>query len=480
MINLFGYKLTKISIILAVILLVGLFLRLHNIENWNLSCDEAFSERLAGLGFVDIVKESIRDVHPPFYFFTLHMWVDVFGNSEYALRGFSVLFGVASIWLTYVLSSSIFNKRVGSTSAFLMSISSYNIQYSQDARMYTLLLFLSLLSVYLFLKILDKFEDIKNEKYLFGLVLVNTLLLYTHLYGSLLVLFEILWLVFRYYKLKNLHDNQNLAVSRVFYSIIASLILFLPWVPVVIRQIIERPNSWLTIPSPLEILKLFSGNYVLLFLFFPLAVAPIFWKKIRNEKTIFLSLAFVFIIAIPLLISIIIFPSIRPRYIIFASAIFYILIAYSIDLIKSKTLKINLALWVIVLSCLAINDFYKSPDNADWRNTAKLIDQQANPNDLVIFNAGFALGNGFNYYSDRTDLMKVPFPKVSEEINEDVDENNIEELDEFLPKNYTNVWVVYHSWRDPDDLIAKKIGSYGYVFADEQEFPGVFVDKFVK
>jgi len=465
----------RLQIVLTITILIGFLLRIKDLSFWNLSSDEAFCVRVAGLNYIEIVKESILDVHPPFYYFLLHNWMSLFGNSEYSARSFSVLFGILSLYLIYLLGSLLFNRRVGIISSIILSVNVFNIDYSQKARMYTLLLFLSLLSVYLYLNVLKKLKSEDCRRYYYGLFIINIFLLYTHIFGLFVVLAEFSWLFFVYIKNRKLSDLRN-----IFLALSASFAIFTPWLFIIARAKAERSEPWLDIPNLFEIVSSFSGNNYLLILVFPFFALPLFWKKVRKESVIFSYALLFFTIIIPYLISILYYPSFQGRYIIFSSAIFYILIAYTFNIIKSNSIKINLAIWFIALSFLALSEYYNGPDNADWRSASAYIDQQVGNNDLLIFTAGYTIKNGFNYYSHRNNLNKLPFPKRSERISRDVDENNILELDLPLSKGYSNIWVIYHEHRDYNDLIIKKLGDYGYEYLENKDLNGIQIFKFVK
>ena len=57
--------------------------------------DEAFSARVANLGVADLVRSATsEDPNPPLYYVLLHAWIDVFGDSEVALRSLSAGVGI--------------------------------------------------------------------------------------------------------------------------------------------------------------------------------------------------------------------------------------------------------------------------------------------------------------------------------------------------------------------------------------------------
>ena len=69
--------------------------------------------------------------------------LQLFGDSETAVRLPSALSGVAAIVLMYLLGAHLFGVGVGLAAAAVTAISPFALSYAQDARMYSLLLFLS-------------------------------------------------------------------------------------------------------------------------------------------------------------------------------------------------------------------------------------------------------------------------------------------------------------------------------------------------
>ena len=77
--------------------------------------------------------------NPPLYYTLLYLWVHLFGTSEVALRGLSVIPSVASVWFTYRLAWKLFSQGVAVLSAGYMAVSTFQIYYAQEARCYALL-----------------------------------------------------------------------------------------------------------------------------------------------------------------------------------------------------------------------------------------------------------------------------------------------------------------------------------------------------
>src|SRR3990167_811547 len=165
--------------ILAVILLGAAALRLYNLEEESLWLDESFTLTYSSQLINDLVETLQKDVHPIGYYLPQHLLIDYFGTGEISLRILSVFFGILSVYLTYVLARKIFSWKEGLLAAFFMAISYTSILYSQEAKMYGMFAVFFLLSLYSFIRFLEK-PSYFNVLF-FSLSII--LLLYTHIIG---------------------------------------------------------------------------------------------------------------------------------------------------------------------------------------------------------------------------------------------------------------------------------------------------------
>jgi len=78
-------------------------------------------------------------VHPPFYYFLLRWWVDLFGQSDRSLRMLSVLFGLLSIVLIFDSVRLCAGPSSGVIAAAIVTFAPPQIDFSQQARPYTLM-----------------------------------------------------------------------------------------------------------------------------------------------------------------------------------------------------------------------------------------------------------------------------------------------------------------------------------------------------
>ena len=149
----------KISKSLFLILILGFGLRLINLGQ-SFWLDEASQAVMSSQSIASVWSGRTSDFHPPLYYLIIHFW-ELFGRSEIWLRLPSVLFGVANLYLVYLLANRLlpdlrlkirrWTFSAGEVSAFLLAINTFHIYYSQELRSYMLLCLLGTLAVYLLL-----------------------------------------------------------------------------------------------------------------------------------------------------------------------------------------------------------------------------------------------------------------------------------------------------------------------------------------
>src|SRR5262249_32397030 len=83
---------------------------------------------------------------------------DLFGESAWALRLPSVLFGVGSVWALFMLGRRLLGEREALLACALMTVSYHHVWFSQNARGYMGLLCFTLLATWLWLESLARDE----------------------------------------------------------------------------------------------------------------------------------------------------------------------------------------------------------------------------------------------------------------------------------------------------------------------------------
>jgi uncharacterized membrane protein len=244
---------------LPLILLLAAVLRLYQLSGQSLWSDEGNSVALARDGFAEIAQRTAFDIHPPFYYWLLKIWVAIFGDSEIGLRSLSAVLGVGLVYLIWVLGIRLFNRRVGLMAAFIAALSPLQVYYSQEARMYMLLAFLSTLTVLAMLFLLESYALKNNSEFRIAnyaprlawpsllYLLTVTAGLYTHYAFPLILLAVNLTILAWFQRVRSKIPNPK---SQIFHWIMLQLIpllFYLPWLPTAWRQITTWPTERITL-----------------------------------------------------------------------------------------------------------------------------------------------------------------------------------------------------------------------------------------
>ncbi|MBI5139934.1 MAG: glycosyltransferase family 39 protein [Candidatus Vogelbacteria bacterium] len=97
--------------------------------------------------------------HPPIVFLIQHVFMRIFGENSVAFRLPSVLFGLGSVFLIYLLGTLLFSVEAGLLSALLLSTTVNHVYVSRIGLQESYVIFFILLSLYYF------FRSDKNDKY---------------------------------------------------------------------------------------------------------------------------------------------------------------------------------------------------------------------------------------------------------------------------------------------------------------------------
>jgi mannosyltransferase len=157
------------SAALLSVTIVAALLRLHDVAADGLTSDEAFSWRLVGYPWLEMLRRAAADVHPPLYYLLLKPWLAFYGDAPLVLRGLSVLLGAMVVPLTYALvreaqgllrgedqGRAIASRGAALLAALVVALHPTQVLASQNARMYSLSAVLSVLATLLLLRALRR------------------------------------------------------------------------------------------------------------------------------------------------------------------------------------------------------------------------------------------------------------------------------------------------------------------------------------
>ena len=350
-----------VLITVTILSIIALILRFKDLTFQSYWFDELYSIATAipENTFQDILDGSFRSVHPPLFHSMLWGWFKLFGFTELSGRTFPALFGTLSVPVIYLLGKELFNKETGIYAATFAAFNIFLIQFSQEVRPYSLLLFLSLLSLFFYIKTLKT----SNGLSLVSFILTTTALLYTHYYGFLIIAIELLFLGI------HLSATKTNAARLLVFALISTIAFALALLPIAasIFADAERTVFWIPPPSPDFILSYFQvyfGHSSIAIILIVLLMIKGFTNgtefqpgKSKTWGISFVVLWLLVVIIVPYLKSIISLPALLPRTTIIAVPGILYLASFGLSEINQKSTKFLIFVWLIII--LIMNIFYE-------------------------------------------------------------------------------------------------------------------------
>jgi len=126
------------------------------------------------------------------YFGLLHLWLKL-GQAEFLIRAFSAVSAILTVPAIYVTGKRLFGPWAGLLAALLLTVNLFFVRYAQEARSYALMLLLTTLSSYWFLRAIQN----RTRRDWIAWVLLSALSVYAHLFALLVLAAQALSLLAR-------------------------------------------------------------------------------------------------------------------------------------------------------------------------------------------------------------------------------------------------------------------------------------------
>ena len=179
--------LTDRNLIISLIA-IQLLICLPFVSSYSIDLDEPFSIFYAQQELSEFIPFMTDGNNPPLYFILLHYWMEIFGSDPFAVRAMSLLFSLLSIVFLFKFGKKMGGYQLALVVCGLFIFSTYNHYYAIEARMYSLVVMLCIMSIYFLHRIL--LESKVNSWILFAVV--NALLFYTHYLAPFIIGVELL------------------------------------------------------------------------------------------------------------------------------------------------------------------------------------------------------------------------------------------------------------------------------------------------
>ncbi len=208
--------------------------------------DEALTVNIAELPTGDLVHWLRHDGHPPLYYLLLHVWTDLFGTGDVAVRALSGVFGLLALPLAWIAGRRRGGPLLGWITVTFVALSPFAVRYSDEARMYSMVMFLAFAG-YLLL------DDVLRQgrggllRYA-GITVVTAALLYTNYWALWLLATAGLVVLWRVWK------ASDAAARTTAWKVVAALVvgglLFVPWLPTMLYQSAHTGTPWASPSRP--------------------------------------------------------------------------------------------------------------------------------------------------------------------------------------------------------------------------------------
>lgn len=245
--------------------------------------DEGFSLRWSMLPFRNMMKRLILDVHPPLYYLLLYMVLKLTGNSLFAAKFLSLL----ALFFCFLVGAFFVRKNFGFKAMVFFNLfilcTPMMLKKSVEVRMYTLAyLFVLISAAEMYYLLGDNYT--KKNWVLF--TVASLAAAYTQYFALISMIFTYGSMLLYYLFTRNWKQVKMWIICSL-----ATIIAYLPWLPIAINQVKAGGASWIPpSTSRLGIMRnLFSTSipkfenvYILLLISF-FIIAFVLWCKLRTS-----------------------------------------------------------------------------------------------------------------------------------------------------------------------------------------------------
>jgi mannosyltransferase len=356
--------------------------------------DEALSLNISRLPVSDLLDALRHDGHPPLYYLLLHVWMEVVGESDVAVRALSGVISVATLPLAWIAGRRLAGTNGARWAVVALALSPFAVRYGTETRMYALVMLLVLAGYLLLTDALER----PTWWRLGGLALISGLLLLSHYWAFYLVAAVGGLLVLRAWR----RPAGRASTVRVTIAVAAGVLLFLPWLGGFLYQSSHTGTPWGSPFRPTAIVQttlidmgggsvteasLYGGVVLvlaLLGLFAVRAAGPLVELDVRTAPKVRWELAVVAaVIAVGTLVGYATDATFQGRYA--ATVVPLVLLAVAVGLARLAGTAALVAGGVFVaLSLFGIVwvNYYQRTQSAD---VAAAVRDRAQPGDVVVY-----------------------------------------------------------------------------------------------
>lgn len=397
----------KYIIAIAIITIIGFILRIYNISYNSIWSDEEFTMTFAKKSFVDIFMGIVQgEFNPPIFFWLEHIVYIITGSfNETTLRIIPAIFGTLTIPVFYFIGKEIYNEEGGFILSLILTLSTFHIFYSQEARAYSTVLFFASIAFLYFIKIIKSPTPTYKEWLPFAIFC--SLAFWTHFFVFVFIAF-----MFLYILMSGKHLFKTFGKSLIIFSWCALPIIIIATELFKFRTSVPITFGYKGIALIRYTIEQFLGYnsisvivFVYLFLFGLLYF--IFVKRVDILKIVLFGSIFTMVIAGFLSYK---FPFL-PKYMIFLIILFYVTCTAAYfqikTLLKSDKIFPIFVLILILSGAWTLQFYYTKPSKDDWRGFSEILYNYTQEGDSIVVAAGEITPTLTYYYNPDIDKTKI-------------------------------------------------------------------------
>jgi 4-amino-4-deoxy-L-arabinose transferase-like glycosyltransferase len=467
------------------ILLLAFAVRIGGLTVQSLWRDEVDALRFSQAPLSTMIANFTRPGwNGPLYYVLLRAWVAAAGQSAFALRYFSLLFGVLAVACIYRLARVWFAAPIPALSALLLATSPYMVWYGQETKMYAVLTVLAMATLYAYVQALKGGHWVS-----WALVLILTWFsIGVHIMAGLLIPLMIA-LFFVWWPLARVQWRQALLALA---GLIAPAFVALPWVWPTLARGGDIGHRFVSLLGMARVMAhafsrgiLPAGALVPIGLFLlALLAGTLLWtdrgplslllgkvhgrdhaRERREEGQISDVLALWTWILVPIvglyLISLRL-PMFVDRYLIWVGPAFYMLVARGLDQIRRRSMAVVAVCLVAMLwfNGQGIVQQGATPIKSDFQAAAAYVQAHRQPGELVIFHIAYVRYTFEYYYGDAApwaEGIPADASTTAETVDALMRERTaghdvvwlvLSEPEMWDPRGMTVAWLEAHAWID--------------------------------
>lgn len=203
--------------------LAALLVRLFRLGQPSLWIDESLTWLSAGIGRPFGSAELFENLHGPLYVAVLHAWGGLAGDSEFALRLPSAVFGALTVPAMAWLAARWLGRETAAPAAWLAAGSPFLVWYSQEARNYALLLLAAVTASALLLELKERLSCSRLAGYVLAAV------------SGLLSNFSFAFLAPLHLRWWLAADRRGLRLAALVGVVLSLALAVMPWLPQIAR-----------------------------------------------------------------------------------------------------------------------------------------------------------------------------------------------------------------------------------------------------